>query len=306
MAEFRLSSIWCVPTPSGGVVLVMARYSDGRRGWTHLMRWRPGRSLEAGAWSSLQLKRDSVRLDPTGEFTRYSGSFRRCPEWNAPGPQQFRGSLGGGSAVSRTPWLSALTHIACGGYGGGGGPSVHALSPEEQARLWTLFEGGGAQTSWIETSQPGWRMVGAKSAEEGTWAWWESPWVGEQVLPGSDGALRVRLRKHATSFKGDKLSPRYSWRDARGVEHPMTGVAWAWLSPGGMMLLATHDGRLRSAKRREGAMPAGWESEWVVLEEHDCSVREPAPGPSPDWARADLGGRTGPRDGDQRPTRPTA
>jgi hypothetical protein len=123
----RLSSLWCVPAARTGAVLVISRYSDGVRGWTHLMRWKPGRRHEPGAWARLSLVRHHCRVDPSGEFLWCEVKKRNCTEWNAPDPQHFRGSVGGGMAVSRVPWLSALTDVQGLGVMGGGGVGVRGM-----------------------------------------------------------------------------------------------------------------------------------------------------------------------------------
>lgn len=287
MGEFRLTSIWCIPADATDAVLVMARYSDGRMGWTHLMRWTPGRAPEAGAWARLQLSRALCRVDPTGEFLQYHAKNRFGAAQDESTPPHFRASLGGGWAISRAPWLSALTDVEGRGYlkVNGGGASVHALPPKDQRELWGKFPRPSGY--WLQRQQPGWRATCAVDSH-GEPLHSSSGWEGEQTAPRVPGALVVRVPGGLCPAFDVRRGPRFLWRDARGEVEPMRGVAWARLRPGGRLLWATQDGWLRSAKRREGAAAPGWESEWEVVEEHDCSVREPAPGPSPEWARARL------------------
>lgn len=297
MAEgsHRLSSVWCVPAARTGIVLVLARYTDGGRGWTHLMRWKPGRRPEPGAWARLNVVKHLCRVDPSGVFLKYEAKKRHAGEWNAPGPQHFRGSVGGGMAVSRSPWLSALTDVeGLGVMGGGGGDSKHALSRGEQERLWAMFPPVPLDDDipWLVRQQPGWREV------HGLVTWHGSilrslhglAWYGEHALKEGGGSLLVRLPMRERGWYREASTVRYTWRDPSGCDWAMEGVAWGWIRPDGGLLVATREGVLRWLVRRAKAEgDEGWMSWWKVRESHDCSMREPEPGPSPAWARAGLG-----------------
>ncbi len=103
-----LQSIWCIPALLEPVAAVIARYRVGDRTWTHVLRWRMGEGPEPGAWATLRLVRHRCFLSPTGEYLCYHGKRDRV-EYDAPEPSHFRSSAAGGDAVSRLPWLSALT-----------------------------------------------------------------------------------------------------------------------------------------------------------------------------------------------------
>lgn len=295
---YKFGSIWCIPASHADGVLVMLSYSNTRRGMRHLMRWTPGAGLEPGAWTSLRFARRECIVDPTGEFLMYTAKTT-YGRYDVHKQIRFLGAAAGGYAISRSPWISALTDIKGLGYSWrGGGPSRHALSPEEQAALWALFSRESMCADWFAIQQPGW-TVSPVQAE--SWNWPRRSGLDRKIRArnlSTDPLTRQVLRaKHGRAGHGTLLVrlPEYAeithlefaWADASGVVHELRDVVWAQLRRDDTLLTATRDGFLKWHTRRDCVI-GGLAECWQVRESLDCSERTPNPSPSPDWARAPL------------------
>jgi len=270
--------LWCIPAAESRDILVMARLTAEGRRWTHLLRWRPGRAPEPGAWANLKLIHAKCRVDPGGTYLRYLARGGTGP---------FRGSDGGGIAISRAPWLSALTDIKPWGMVGGG-TSEHALSSAEQQRLWSMFKPDYVAKPWFLVQQPDWEKYrreirGVRRGSGDLVAVQRAEGLAQALVvhwPGATGTTVSRLRP-----------PRFYLLDegsgATALER-LRGVVWARLDPGGSLLVATDDGRLRIYHRHRRSGPTASPAGWTLRDERDLSGLTPNPGPSPKWARAAL------------------
>jgi hypothetical protein len=290
-----LRSVWCIPASRTSKVLVLARYSDGPGGWGHLLHWTPRGGVEEGVWTKLTLVRHLCQVDTTGQFLKYEGRKKICRNWNDPTPEPFRASVGGAVAVSRAPWLSALTHIHGHGYlseSSGGGVSVHALSGRDQEVLWRTFPQRPDDVNWFAFQQPGWNDVhesklGELRRQKLFLA--DTAWIGSRRCVENRELFACLPWKSFTH--GDASSVRFAWRDGSGPLHFMKGVPWAWTTERGELLVAESSGLLRVLRpneQRGTGSDGSWMDGWVVEEECDISKRVPNPGPSPAWARARL------------------
>lgn len=299
-------SLWCVPAARSRVVAVLVRLTpEGggeakrARAWSGVMAWTPGKAPVQGAWSTLRLVRHRCRVDAEGEYLMYVAKDRGGP-WDASGPALFRRSLGGGVAVSRLPWLSALTDVAA-GCAFGGGASRHALSPEEQEVLWGKF-GPRGEGWWFVEQQAGWEVAGEQVRAEVEAA---GMVVGAKDLVAvrrvdDEEATLVAVVAQGKANTVPRWPPaRYGLMDGAGVL-PLPGVDWAQLEASGALLTAGADARLRVYRRRKaGDGQAGGATEnqgplagWRVKQEVDLSGLEVTPRASPIEAR--RGVKTGP------------
>ena len=330
-------SLWCVPAARARVIAVLATVAEGQRSaWRHVLRWRPGHAPEPGAWTKLRLLRHRCRVDAEGEFFVYTAKDGGGP-WGRPGAGPFDASSGGAVAVSRLPWLSALTDIKPASVMGGG-ESRHALSEDDQRRLWRRFDDAHDLyvSPWFFRQQAGWtQLTRAESPLRCT----SKDLVGRQSVEAPRGRcvhLLMRLKDGGASGRSVSTSDcafflceapasgllaQDAAIDASGgtpdgeapVPVRLAGVVWARLDEGPLLLVATDDARLRAYRPRPGAVRAGvplsdLAGAWKVVEEHDLSALEPAPKASPLWARAPLdapasaGRRAGPKG--KKPTPP--
>lgn len=291
----RLVSLWCVPAARTRTIAVIVRVSlpppkgaKQRRAWTHVLRWQPGHAPEPGAWATLKLIHHGCRLDPSGEFFLYQGARRGVP-WDAPGPEQFRAANAGGRAVSRLPWLSALTDIEGRGlFGGGSGPSRHALSQNEQTQLWTIFENSFI-ANWFVAQQPGWSRL--RTPESDIPVEERNRWRAIQRVP----AARADLLADTPRSQGD---PSYHTNRVRFtlIDHatdppthtPLTFVRWCRLEETGTLLTASADGVLSVWRRDAKPQPGSSIPGWYEKSRHTIAPLTPDPKASPTWARAPL------------------
>lgn len=282
-----LISIWCIPASQAPVIAIIARYrADGKK-WNHLLRWKTDSAPESGAWATLSLVFHRCYLDSSGEFFAYHGK-REHVAWDDPRPQHFRSANAGGYAVSRLPWLSALTHVeGCGAMDGGSGRSKHALSAPERAALWQQFLQFDSDEHWFLVQQPGWRLAN----------------TGEVDFPGDGEGFWKAIQEHPESRT--RLLVRIPWKSSSGHVHlcefflqnggdpykPLTSIRWAHLDTHGTLRTVSKDGQLGEWQRSNAVADGTLTSSipgWTLLASYDLSTLAPSPGPSPDWARAGL------------------
>ena len=281
--------IWGIPASESPVVGVIARYPSvaGKR-WTCVLKWNTATDdVEVGAWTTLRLSQNVCALSPDGEYLFYT----------AAGPLKgpFSRMFGGGVAISRLPWLSALTDIRPASVVGGG-PSKHALSDAEQERLWRIF----AETPWYSRPEDWPRPFGPKWSPEEI-----RNYPPERVprqsanrrvrriatanLPGRNLRLVVIVdRVRASADQQDK--PRFflECRDGSGELAELPGLRWAHPMPDGQIAAATLDGRLQRLVPTSPGDPA---SGVRARFERDLTGLRPTPAPSPARARAPLNSR---------------
>jgi hypothetical protein len=261
--------------------------------WTCVLRWNWKKdTLEQGAWTTLHFTLKRCCLSPDGEFLFYHARGRRRGGL-------FDPTLGGAFAVSRLPWVAALTHPRTFGWADVDESSPRfrgsrdALSAAEQDTLWRLFVDWPGHVHddehWPAPLGPGWIAIaredlaalgverparaklGATAPVPGTKLSLlalvdprDSYWTPR--LPGS------RYFLIGASRKGSKDAPEVSALD---------GVLWAQPAPGSRLLVATTQGRLQVRRvSKSGAAE--------VEREHDVSGLKVKPEAAPDRAKAGL------------------
>ncbi|MFI4883528.1 MAG: hypothetical protein ACIAQU_13185 [Phycisphaerales bacterium JB064] len=262
---------WCLTARDAPVVLAIVRYAGEPR-WTHLLRWDYERDeLEPGAWTTMHVKAHRGSLSRDGRFLCY------LAEGSRDGP--FDRFYGGAWAISRAPWLAALTHPDTFGPGGGG-ESQHALSEAEQETLWAhVSHNDYGRPDWIDMLGPGWSLVHGERFEA-THAIGGVGWTaramhddpGEFIFSPFEGRLAYTVVNERTGEALDEIDPTFHAADLR----------WAQPLPGGRLATIDRAGRLE-LRRFPGSGGAP-----TTIARHELAGRTPEPAESPTWARAPL------------------
>lgn len=279
--------LWCVAASDAPIVAVIARLY-GEKKWTCLLRWNWKDSLvEEGAWTSVDISAHRCCLSPDGEFLFYHATG------GSDGP--FPAYYGGAFAISRLPWLSALTHTTTFGPGGGRF-SRDALSDSEQQHLWSLFKDWPAfigDKHWPRQLGPLWHATTTDEMNPAVAPVDRAPLAASADLPdaGVQVSATVRFNKdkhgeHHWSIWHEDLT--YFIRPTSGPDEPpqeLRSVQWAHPAGGGRLLVATSDAKLRvlNFPHATAATPT-----FSVEQEHDLAALTPRPGPAPQWAKAGL------------------
>ncbi|MCC6661890.1 MAG: hypothetical protein IT437_13505 [Phycisphaerales bacterium] len=279
--------LWCVAASDAPIVAVIARLYGEKR-WTCLLRWNWKESLvEEGAWTSMDIAAHRCCLSSDGEFFFYHATG------GSDGP--FPGFYGGAFAVSRLPWLSALTDTTTFGPAGGW-KSRDALPDSEQQHLWSLFEDWPAfvrDEHWPRQLGRIWR---AATTDDMTLAGAQlerSHLVAAADLPDSGLRVYAVVRSHTDKWGGHHWSIwhkdlTYFIRPTIGIDNPLqelSGVRWACPTGGGRLLLATSDAKLRVLRFK---YKTGADATFSVEQEHDLASLTPRPEPAPSSAKAGL------------------
>ena len=261
---------WCFTARHAPVVLVVVRY-QGEPRWTHLLRWDYERDeLAPGAWTKLHLKVHRCTLSRDGRFLCY------LAEGPVGGP--FNAQYGGAWAISRVPWLSALTHAEQ--WVGGGGESRDALRRRDQDRLWKRVPPpDGDALEWLDVLGVGWSRTD------------DASFVAAQPIGRTGWTVRVR-HDHPDEFPHSPFEGRLAY----AVADDRTGTAldeidasfaaadlrWVQPLPGGRLATIDRAGRLELRRfPQDGGPPQ-------TIARHELAGRTPEPAKSPDWARAPL------------------
>lgn len=265
------------------IVGVLARL-PGRPRWSCVLRWdvKRGRVLE-GAWTKLQFKDRACAISPDGEFLMYVGSGRLS------GP--FSAQVGGGIAVSRLPWLAALTDIRPASVAGGGS-SRHALGPSQEARLWSLFEqypGYYRGEDWPSEFGAGWTRDDADRYPPEDRARWRGSvrLSAHRAVPKRGLRLVVvARRKHRSDGANERVSFYLESTGERGAGlRQIPDIRWAAPTQDGRILVASVDGHLRRLFPAAAGDP---HTPLRVEQDHDLSRLRPDPKPAPKGAYAPL------------------
>lgn len=279
--------LWCVAASDAPVVAVIARVY-GERQWTCLLRWnwKEG-TVEEGAWTTMSIAAHRCRLSPDGEFLFYHA------KGGSNGP--FTGLFGGAFAVSRLPWLSALTDPTTFGPAGSW-ESRDALADDEQRRLWALFEGWPAYLgdehwprqlghAWIAKATDDARGAEAGLERAHLAAKAEVPDTGLHVY----AVVRSRTDKagwHHWDLWHDDLKFFVGPTDEKDTPlQEVTGARWVSPASGGRLLVATSDARVKMLRFK---YKTGAEAAYSIDQEHDLAALVPRPGPAPRWAKERL------------------
>lgn len=277
---------WCVLATGSPIAAVFVRMYGTP--YTHIMRWHVDSGiLESGAWTTLSIKTQRCHLSADGQFLQYLASGGL----DSPFPADY----GGGSTISRLPWLTALTKIDA--WMKGVFDTATELSLADQERLRSIFSNVKpyfTAEEWPGPLGPGWRRTDSASVPESAVPIPRSRrgcrLVGERPIGSSCFIVAVLDRKNATNDRQDE--PRFFLRQGHAKPpfepcdlHRLPESWWANASPDGLLLIATMSGRLQALRIGEFD---GSAEPWIVVQDHDLNVLEPQPGPSPEWARSPL------------------
>jgi len=274
----------CVLASSAPVAAVITRFRTTPR-WTCVHRWLIDEArLEPGAWTKLRLKERRCRISADGEFLMYVAT--------GPLGGPFSAYFGGAVAVSRVPWLSALTDIvpSC---VAGGGPSKHALSAADQTRLWNHFPGSRfyyTDDDWPQDLGPGWQRVDPAEFRASDFALNSRRAIvlaARASIPGRVHSLVAIVdRREGGDSSGDRHRFFLKSPVAGGSRfQPLESFVWAHPHRNGMILAATRDGHLQQLRLHDHA--DGGHS-WRLEQDHDLSGLRPSPKPAPSVALRPL------------------
>jgi len=278
---------WCILASEAPVAAVIVRHYG--TGFTHILKWQfEERAVEPGAWTRMTVKPLRCHVSPDGQFF----SYRAAGGLGGP----FPADQGGGTAVSRLPWLSALTKIDA--WWRGVFPSDHELSESDQQRLVNTFRDAKPYhkaEDWPDHLGSGWKRVSAYAFDEvlsrASTTRSESRLAAELPIQGT-GCLLVSLldRKHKDRDENDEpvffvrsITTRAPYSASDVI--PLPECWWAAAAPSGSILLASKSGRLMSLRVADSDKS---QPPWVVEQDHDLTMYSPSPGPSPESARAPL------------------
>lgn len=284
----RSIHVSCLTASQAPVIGVVVRMPPPSR-WSCVLRWDVrSHVVEEGAWTTLRLKQRVCRLSPDGEFLLY----------NAGGPLKgpFSRESGGAVAISRLPWLAALTDIRPASIMGGG-PSRHALSRGEQDELWRRFKDAPwhyMERNWRAHLGHRWQRLNST----GGYGPEAIPWLGDRrarrvataVVPKKNLRLvAVSDRRRLNDSTNDTL--RFFLESGEGDSRRLReidGVTWAHPTDEGGIAVATFTGHLQHLRPgSEGSATA----KLRIDQDHNlCKLRRRA-GPAPRWAMAPLGAR---------------
>ncbi len=162
----QVVGIQLFPARDAKVAAVTVRVR-AERGWEHVMAWNLGSGeLTHGAWTTKRLRRSQTRLSPCGRFFLYTAQDGGKSWHPATRERPFAGEDGGGTAISRLPWLAALTRIHSRGLYTDPTVGKHTLSLLEEDALFAKFEGTEGHEQFRH--QPAWQTVDTKSLPEAT------------------------------------------------------------------------------------------------------------------------------------------
>lgn len=232
----------------------------------------------------MRLLERRCRLSASGEFMMYV----------AQGPMRspFPKMDGGAVAISRLPWLAALTD-AWPASVSGGGPTKHALPAAQQETLWYMFHLVPAWyfriKDWPSHLGAAWTRLDPNAPiTNGLWTDTPAAQRIAAIARVTDTDHKLIAISHAERLHANRPGePQYFLRaDHRGKTHtiPLHHATWAYPDVNGSILIATRDLRLQRVMiNRSGE---AWSLDPV--QDHDLSNLQPAPGPAPAWATAPL------------------
>ncbi len=242
-----------------------------------MLRWNwQARTIEEGAWTTKHIRSHRCTLTSDGEFFLY----------HAKGPTDgpFSGFFGGAFAISRLPWLSALTHPDTLGPAGAS-PSRDALSDGDQKRLWARFEQWPMHVRdehWPRFLGHGWTSFAIEQTsrfgvEPGT----RDTLAAISQLDGTQLAVMALVETGRSNLRYFLISQN----DPQHAARALVGVRWAHAAQAGHLLLADDQAMLRVLRFKH---KADLDDSPRPVFEHSLKTLTPTPRPSPAWAKAPL------------------
>ncbi|NJP26662.1 hypothetical protein FLW53_21200 [Microbispora sp. SCL1-1] len=269
--------LYVLPATAAPVALIMRR---GPAGWWHLMKWDLLRcEVTPGAWLRGTLYPRRCAVSPDGTLLGYFALGHGKSPWDT----YF--------AVSKTPWLTALTAWQTHGTWTGGCEFAPDNSLTISASMDKKpFHGSypyrvtvrDLDHDWVRRDlqnelNRGWRPLPQEAAKR------LPPELRQAVLiertrRGDDHALV--LAHTGTDFQRhgiEGVQVSYLRREADGAFTPLPEAVWADWDSKGRLLMATRDGLVTITDRQSGSWTRTWSQ--------DLRDLTPAPAPSPHWAR---------------------
>lgn len=189
--------------------------------------------ITLGQWFKGRIYESRCDISPDGQFFLYFAASFRPPFYTW-------------TAISRTPWLTALDlHPGCGTWGGGG-------QFVDSRKYWTRDgrQSGMKMTSGLELVEPEPFKKGFESASGGTYhlVLWNQGWRPDIHLSDPDYTRRMSVT-HSTDSRLSIVLGRYSYQDKY---HLSCSVAEDWQEMEGLTWAAFPDEDLLFA--REGCL----------------------------------------------------
>lgn len=280
--------LWCVPAPNSPIVAVLARcYGEPR--WTCVLRWNwLLRTVEEGAWTKLHIRAHRCTLSHDGEFLLYHAE--------GPSKHPFSGFFGGAFAVSRLPWLSALTHPDT--FGPAGATlSRDALPLGEQASLWAEFKDWPMYVGdkhWPRHLGLGWTSITLEHA-----ARFGVERRNGEYLAASCEFSGTRMAIVAVVVAGRNRHDETSWSvwhddlkyflvstsDRALSSRALPGVRWVHVAKTGHLLVADDQAMLKVWRFKHKSDPDHLPR---TVFEHSLKTLAPTPRAAPAWAKVPL------------------
>ncbi|MBE3012833.1 hypothetical protein IL992_27140 [Microbispora sp. NEAU-D428] len=260
------------------VALIMRR---GPAGWWHLMKWDLLRcEVTPGAWFRGALYPRRCAASPDGTLLGYFALGHGQPPWDT----YF--------AVSKTPWLTALTAWHTNGTWAGGCEFAPDNSLTISASMDKQpFHGNypyrvtvqRLDLDWVRRDlrnefKRGWRPLSQEVAKQLPLELRQAVLI-ERIRPGDDRALV--LAHTGTDFQRhgiEGVQVSYLREDDDGILTPLSEAVWADWDSKGRLLMATRGGVVMINDRRSGS--------WTQIWSQNLCDLTPAPAPSPHWAQA--------------------
>lgn len=262
---------WVVAASQAPIAAVILRCNTGKQ-WTGFFRWNwQIGSLDAGAWTTMRVRAHRCQLSADAEFLLYQAAGSR----HTP----FSNTLGVSYAVSRLPWIAALTHPQSFGPAGGM-VSRDALSEPEQERLWSHFppENFVHSGDLAEQLGHGWQAIERPVPNE------PNSRQSAAITVSDDLSLRACVDVASMSVWLTPIRFELIRRD-RPVAVDLSGIRWAYPDRRGGLLILRDDAVIQ---RCDISFHSAESAALLVQHQHDLRQVVPTPGPAPAWAKAPL------------------
>jgi len=258
--------------------------------WRHIMSMTlTTGQLTPGTWTNKSFRLSKCRLSPCGRFFLYAASDHGNRRDEKSDSRPFAAELGGGLAISRLPWLSALTHIQSLSYSGDITKGKHTLSLDDQRVLFSKFD--NLEASPI-AHQPGWQSLNVANIPDVLRKPTRTPVRSAHAAVITSPRTPVQLIATWTNAS----TPRFALAtEPKTPNAPQIAIklnaTTAWLEPlSGRLLAATRSGQLTLYKPPQVVQSNAGETliKLTPIITHDCATLTPKPTAPPGKAIAPL------------------